>query len=87
MTGPGGIRHPIAATYPIDRVKKAIAHAVKGDRILLSLTEQRVWPGHMEMSWRLQIAVSAGSAKVAVIRTGITVSFDERWGRARPLAP
>jgi NADPH:quinone reductase-like Zn-dependent oxidoreductase len=39
MIGPGGIRQPIAATYPIDRVKEAVAHAVKGGRILLSVSE------------------------------------------------
>jgi len=39
MIGPGGIRQPIAATYPIDRVKEAVAHAVKGGRILLSLSD------------------------------------------------
>ena len=38
MIGPGGIRQPIAATYPIDQVKEAVAHAVKGGRILLSLS-------------------------------------------------
>src|SRR5215472_566412 len=37
MIGPGGIRQPIAGTYPVDRVKEAVAHAVKGSRILLSL--------------------------------------------------
>ena len=36
MIGPGGIRQPIAAIYPIDQVKEAVAHAVKGGRILLS---------------------------------------------------
>ena len=39
MIGPGGIRQPITATYPIDRVKEAVAHAVKGGRILLNLSE------------------------------------------------
>jgi NADPH:quinone reductase-like Zn-dependent oxidoreductase len=39
MIGPGGIRQPIAATYPIDQVKEAVAHAVKGGRILLSLSD------------------------------------------------
>jgi NADPH:quinone reductase-like Zn-dependent oxidoreductase len=39
MIGPGGIRQPIAATYPIDRVKEAVAHAVKGGRILLSFSD------------------------------------------------
>ena len=39
MIGPGGIRQPIAATYPIDQVKEAVAHAVKGARILLSLND------------------------------------------------
>jgi NADPH:quinone reductase-like Zn-dependent oxidoreductase len=39
MIGPGGIRQPIAATYPIDQVKVAVAHAVKGGRILLSLSD------------------------------------------------
>jgi NADPH:quinone reductase-like Zn-dependent oxidoreductase len=29
MIGPGGIRQSIAAIYPIDRVKEAVAHAVK----------------------------------------------------------
>jgi NADPH:quinone reductase-like Zn-dependent oxidoreductase len=38
MIGPGGIRQPTTATYPIDRVKEAVAHAVKGGRILLSLS-------------------------------------------------
>ena len=33
MIGPGGIRQPIVATYPVDRVKEAVAHAVKGGRI------------------------------------------------------
>jgi NADPH:quinone reductase-like Zn-dependent oxidoreductase len=37
MIGPSGIRQPIAATYPIDQVKEAVAHAVKGGRVLLSL--------------------------------------------------
>jgi NADPH:quinone reductase-like Zn-dependent oxidoreductase len=37
MIGPGGIRQPIAAIYPIDQVKEAVAHAVRGGRILLSL--------------------------------------------------
>ena len=40
MIGPGGIRQPIAATYPINRVKEAIAHAVKGGRILLSVSDE-----------------------------------------------
>ena len=39
MIGPGGIRQPIAATYPIDQVKEAVAHAVKGGRVLLSLSD------------------------------------------------
>jgi NADPH:quinone reductase-like Zn-dependent oxidoreductase len=39
MIGPRGIRQPIAATYPIDRVKEAVAHAIKGGRILLSLSD------------------------------------------------
>jgi len=39
MIGPGGIRQPIAATYPVDRVKEAVAHAVKGGRILLCLSD------------------------------------------------
>jgi NADPH:quinone reductase-like Zn-dependent oxidoreductase len=39
MIGPGGIRQPIAATYPIDRVKEAVAHAVKGGKILLSVSD------------------------------------------------
>ena len=39
MIGPGGIRQPIAATYPIDQVKEAVAHAVKGGRILLGLSD------------------------------------------------
>ena len=39
MIGPGGIRQPTTATYPIDRVKEAVAHAVKGGRILLSLSD------------------------------------------------
>jgi NADPH:quinone reductase-like Zn-dependent oxidoreductase len=39
MIGPGGIRQPITATYPIDRVKEAVAHAVRGGRILLSLSD------------------------------------------------
>lgn len=37
MIGPGGIRQPIAAIYPIDQVKEAVAHAVKGGRVVLSL--------------------------------------------------
>jgi NADPH:quinone reductase-like Zn-dependent oxidoreductase len=40
MIGPGGIRQPIAAIYPIDQVKEAVAHAVKGGRILLSLNDE-----------------------------------------------
>jgi hypothetical protein len=40
MIGPGGIRQPIAAIYPIDQVKAAVAHAVKGGRILLSLNDE-----------------------------------------------
>ena len=40
MIGPGGIRQPITATYPVDRVKEAVAHAVKGGRVLLSLSDQ-----------------------------------------------
>ena len=39
MIGPGGIRQPITATYPIDRVREAVAHAVKGGRILLNLSD------------------------------------------------
>jgi len=39
MIGPGGIRQPIAATYPVDRFKEAVAHAVKGGRILLCLSD------------------------------------------------
>jgi NADPH:quinone reductase-like Zn-dependent oxidoreductase len=37
MIGPGGIRQPITATYPIAQVKEAAAHAVKGGKIILSL--------------------------------------------------
>jgi NADPH:quinone reductase-like Zn-dependent oxidoreductase len=37
MIGPGGVRQPIAAIYPIDQVKEAVAHAVRGGKILLSL--------------------------------------------------
>jgi NADPH:quinone reductase-like Zn-dependent oxidoreductase len=40
MIGLGGIHQPIAATYPINRVKEAIAHAVKGGRILLSVSDE-----------------------------------------------
>ena len=40
MIGPGGIRQPIAATYPIDQVKHAVAHAVRGGRIVLSLSDE-----------------------------------------------
>ena len=39
MIGPGGIRQPITATYPVDQVKEAVAHAVKGGKILLSLSD------------------------------------------------
>jgi NADPH:quinone reductase-like Zn-dependent oxidoreductase len=39
MIDPGGIRQPITATYPIDQVKEAVAHAVKGGKILLSLSD------------------------------------------------
>jgi hypothetical protein len=39
MIGPGGIRQPIAAIYPIDQVKEAVAHAVQGGRILLRLND------------------------------------------------
>ena len=39
MIRPSGIRQPITATYPIDRVKEAVAHAVRGGRILLSLSD------------------------------------------------
>ena len=39
MIGPGGIRQPIAETYPIDRVKEALAHAGKGGRVLLSVSD------------------------------------------------
>ena len=39
MIGPGGIRQPITATYPIDQVKEAVAHAIKGGKILLSLSD------------------------------------------------
>ena len=33
--GPGGIRQPIAATYTLDRLKEAVAHAVTGRKVLL----------------------------------------------------
>jgi NADPH:quinone reductase-like Zn-dependent oxidoreductase len=39
MIGPGGVRQPIAAIYPIDQVKEAVAHAVRGGKILLSLND------------------------------------------------
>ena len=39
MIGPSGIRQPITATYPIDQIKEAVAHAVRGGRILLSLSD------------------------------------------------
>jgi hypothetical protein len=34
-----GIRQPITATYPIDQVKEAVAHAIKGGKILLRLSD------------------------------------------------
>jgi NADPH:quinone reductase-like Zn-dependent oxidoreductase len=40
MIGPGGIRQPITATYPIDQVKEAVAHALRGGKILLSLGDE-----------------------------------------------
>jgi NADPH:quinone reductase-like Zn-dependent oxidoreductase len=39
MIGPCGIRQPIAAIYPIDQVKEAVAHAVQGGKILLRLND------------------------------------------------
>jgi NADPH:quinone reductase-like Zn-dependent oxidoreductase len=39
MIGPGGVRQPIAATYPIDQVKEAVAQAVKGGKIVLKLSD------------------------------------------------
>ena len=39
MIGPSGIRQAITATYPIDQIKEAVAHAVRGGRILLSLSD------------------------------------------------
>lgn len=37
LIGPGGIRQPVAATYPIDRIKEAVAHAIKGGKILIEI--------------------------------------------------
>jgi NADPH:quinone reductase-like Zn-dependent oxidoreductase len=39
MIGPGGIRQPITAIYPVDQVKEAVAHAVQGGKILLKLND------------------------------------------------
>ena len=33
--GPNGIRQPVAATYTLDRLKEAVAHAVQGRKVLL----------------------------------------------------
>jgi len=40
MIGPGGVRQPIAAIYPIDQIKEAVAHAIRGGKVLLSLNDK-----------------------------------------------
>lgn len=38
---PGGIRQPVAAVYPVTAIEKAVAHAVKGGKILLEFGGSR----------------------------------------------
>ncbi|HEX4742167.1 MAG TPA: 2-enoyl thioester reductase domain-containing protein [Caulobacteraceae bacterium] len=36
LLGPDGVKQPIAAVYPVPQAKEAVAHAVKGGKVLLS---------------------------------------------------
>lgn len=37
LLGPGGIQQPVAAVYPLSQLSTAVAHAVKGGKVLLAL--------------------------------------------------
>jgi NADPH:quinone reductase-like Zn-dependent oxidoreductase len=39
MIGPDGVRQPVAALYPMTQIKDAVAHALRGGRILLEISE------------------------------------------------
>ncbi|MFW0754770.1 zinc-dependent alcohol dehydrogenase family protein [Pseudomonas sp. H11T01] len=37
ISGPDAIVQPIAATYPIDQIKEAVAHAIQGKKVILDI--------------------------------------------------
>lgn len=39
MIGPGGVRQPVAAVYPLDRLRDAVEHARRGGKVLLSFRD------------------------------------------------